>query len=171
MTDIQEGLGEIGSGFKKVFMAGIGALAITGEKGKQLVDVLVEKGEMTIDQGKEINQELGHKAEDVARDVRDGAVEARMKMMSREEREAFAAKVAEFAAAQNAEDEKRKAARAAESAAGDAASAVSAVACDVSVTVEDVASTVQDAVEDAASVTVDVVQDAADAAKDAASKE
>jgi hypothetical protein len=45
----------IGDGFKNIFLAGIGAMAITGEKSKELVDQLVAKGELTVDQGKQIN--------------------------------------------------------------------------------------------------------------------
>ncbi|WP_308776520.1 DUF554 family protein, partial [uncultured Bilophila sp.] len=33
----------------------IGAMAITGEKTKELVDQLISKGELTVDQGKQIN--------------------------------------------------------------------------------------------------------------------
>ena len=44
-------MGTIGDGFKNIFLAGIGALAYTGEKGKELVDALVAKGEMTVEQG------------------------------------------------------------------------------------------------------------------------
>ena len=60
----------IGDGFKDIFLAGIGAMAVTAEKGKDLVDQLIEKGELTVDQGKQINTELKHKAEDVAASVR-----------------------------------------------------------------------------------------------------
>lgn len=104
MAGIQDGINGIGDGFKSVFLAGIGALAIGGEKGKELVDTLVAKGEMTIDQGKQINQELQYKANEGTQTVREAALEARMKAMTPEQREAFAAKAAEFAAAQNAED-------------------------------------------------------------------
>lgn len=102
MASIQDGLQGLGDGFKNVFLAGIGALAITGEKGKELVDVLVQRGELTIEQGKEINAELTRKAAEATQGVRDTALEARMKAMSPEERDAFAAKVAELAAEQNA---------------------------------------------------------------------
>lgn len=102
MASIQDGLQGLGDGFKSVFLAGIGALAITGEKGKELVDVLVQKGELTIEQGKEINAELTRKAAEATQGVRDTALEARMKAMSPEERDAFAARVAELAAEQNA---------------------------------------------------------------------
>ncbi len=102
MAAIQDGINGIGEGFKNVFLAGIGALAITGEKGKELVDTLVAKGEMTIDQGKQINQELQHKASNASKTVREATLEARMSVMTPEEREEFAAKAAEIAAQQNA---------------------------------------------------------------------
>ncbi len=93
----------IGDGFKDIFLAGIGAMAITAEKSKDLVDQLISKGELTVDQGKQINTELKHKAEDVAASVRYDVLEARMAVMTPEERAAFAAKAAEIAAKQSAQ--------------------------------------------------------------------
>ena len=49
---------------KKVFYAGVGAMALTGEKAKALVDILVEKGQITVEQGKVMNEELKHKIKD-----------------------------------------------------------------------------------------------------------
>lgn len=43
---------------KKVFLAGIGTLALTYEKANEMVETLVEKGKITVDQGKELNEEL-----------------------------------------------------------------------------------------------------------------
>jgi polyhydroxyalkanoate synthesis regulator phasin len=43
---------------KKVFLAGIGALATTAEKTKEVIETLIEKGEITVEQGKIINEEL-----------------------------------------------------------------------------------------------------------------
>ena len=74
----------IGDGFKDIFLAGIGAMAITAEKSKDLVDQLISKGELTVDQGKQINTELKHKAEDVASTLRYDALEARMATMTPE---------------------------------------------------------------------------------------
>jgi len=45
---------------KKIFLAGIGALATTAEKTKEVIDSLIEKGELTVEQGKIINEELKH---------------------------------------------------------------------------------------------------------------
>ena len=88
----------IGDGFKDIFLAGVGAMAITGEKATDLVSTLIAKGELTVEQGKQINTELAHKAANVAQSARFDALEARMSIMTPEEREAFAAKAAEIAA-------------------------------------------------------------------------
>ena len=95
---------QITDGFKDIFLAGIGAMAIGGEKAKQVVDQLIEKGEITVEQGKQVSGELAHKAQDAADKVEDGMIEARMKAMSAEERAAFAQRVAEIAARIERED-------------------------------------------------------------------
>ncbi len=43
---------------RKIFLAGIGAVAVTAEKGKEMIDSFVEKGEITLEQGKALNEEL-----------------------------------------------------------------------------------------------------------------
>ena len=49
---------KIGDGLKKILLMGIGAAAVTAEKSQQVVDELVKRGELTVEQGKELNQEL-----------------------------------------------------------------------------------------------------------------
>ena len=49
---------KIGDGLKKILLVGIGAAATTVEKSSQIIDELVKKGEITVEQGKELNQEL-----------------------------------------------------------------------------------------------------------------
>lgn len=90
-------MANIGDGFKDIFFAGIGALAITGEKAKEVVDQLIAKGEITVDQGKQLNSELTRKVGEAATNVRYATLEARMKAMSAEERAEFVAKAAEIA--------------------------------------------------------------------------
>lgn len=48
-------------GIKSIFLAGIGSLAYTYEKSMALVEELVKKGELTVSQGKELNEELKRK--------------------------------------------------------------------------------------------------------------
>ena len=50
-----------GENVKKLLLAGIGAVAVTAEKSKDLLDEMVEKGELTVEQGKVLNEELKHK--------------------------------------------------------------------------------------------------------------
>lgn len=52
----------LGEGLRKVFLAGVGALATTVEKSQEIVDDLVKKGELTVEQGKALNAELKRKA-------------------------------------------------------------------------------------------------------------
>ncbi len=51
---------ELGEGIKKLLLAGIGTAAVTAEKSKEVLDELVKKGELTVEQGKVLNQELKH---------------------------------------------------------------------------------------------------------------
>lgn len=43
---------------KNVLLAGIGTLALTYEKASSIVDELIQKGQLTLSQGKQLNQEL-----------------------------------------------------------------------------------------------------------------
>nr|WP_303795898.1 phasin family protein [Bifidobacterium catenulatum] len=56
---------DFGDGLRKVFLAGVGALATTVEKSQEIVDELVKKGELTVEQGKALNAELKHKVAEV----------------------------------------------------------------------------------------------------------
>lgn len=110
----------IGDGFKNIFLAGIGAMAITGEKAKEVVDKLVETGEMTVEQGKDINSELKHRADEATEGVREDSLEAFMKTMTPEQRSEFAAKAAEVAAQENAKSEAKSAKTKSDEAEGEA---------------------------------------------------
>lgn len=50
----------LGENLKKLLLAGIGTAAVTAEKSKEILDELVKKGELTVEQGKVLNQELKH---------------------------------------------------------------------------------------------------------------
>ena len=49
---------KISDSMKKILLAGIGAAATTAEKSKEILDDLVKKGELTVEQRKVINAEL-----------------------------------------------------------------------------------------------------------------
>jgi polyhydroxyalkanoate synthesis regulator phasin len=85
---------------KKILLAGIGAAAITVEKSKEIVDSLIKKGELTVEQGKVINEELKRKvAENFHQNTsgQDGeALFKKLDTMSKEEIAALKAKLVEI---------------------------------------------------------------------------
>ncbi len=93
-------LSTIGDELKKVFLAGVGAMAVTFDKSKELIDELVEKGEITIEQGKVLNEELKHNVKETMNEARKTKKEADTKnmmadleKMSADELEAFEVKI------------------------------------------------------------------------------
>lgn len=90
-------MADIRDGFKDIFLAGVGALAYGGERANELVNNLIEKGELTVEQGKELNTELKHKANDAFGQMRDEALAAQLQAMTPEQRADFVAKVNELA--------------------------------------------------------------------------
>ena len=46
----------ISEGLRKLILAGIGAVAATKEKSEVILDELVKKGELTVEQGKVLNE-------------------------------------------------------------------------------------------------------------------
>lgn len=79
-------------------MAGVGAVATGAEKSHQIIEDLVKKGELTVEQGKSLNEELSRKAAKAAGDTQDTFLRTRMAGMTPEEREAYVKKVAQMAA-------------------------------------------------------------------------
>ena len=53
-------MNNFGEDLRKLVLAGLGAVAVTAEKSKDVVDQLVKKGELTVEQGKVLNEELKH---------------------------------------------------------------------------------------------------------------
>ena len=63
----------IGEGLKKIILAGIGAVATTGEKGQEILNDLVKKGELTVEQSKVLNKEMNF--DDVRERIKTGSGE------------------------------------------------------------------------------------------------
>jgi poly(hydroxyalkanoate) granule-associated protein len=61
--------GTISEEFKKVWLAGVGAMALTVEKTEELIDMLIKKGELTAQQGKALNEELKHNVREKVKDT------------------------------------------------------------------------------------------------------
>ena len=48
-------------GIKTLLLASLGAASLTADKSRELLDELVQRGELTIEQGKALNRELKHR--------------------------------------------------------------------------------------------------------------
>lgn len=59
---------QLSDGIRKLILAGIGAVAATKEKSEVILDELVKKGELTVEQGKVLNEELKHNIKNAIRD-------------------------------------------------------------------------------------------------------
>ncbi len=96
--------GTISDELKKVWLAGVGAMALTAEKTEELIEKLVKKGEITVEQGKELNEELKHKAREKMKDSISKnklcveAVIDNLDQMSKEDLAAIKAKLADMEA-------------------------------------------------------------------------
>ena len=59
---------DLGENLRKLILAGVGVAAVTKEKGADVLNELVKKGELTIEQGKVLNEELKHNIKDAIRE-------------------------------------------------------------------------------------------------------
>lgn len=80
---------DVSEGVKKAFLAGVGAVAIGAEKSQELVDDLIRKGELTVEQGKNLNEELSRKVRETADSASDEVLRNKFRGMSVEERAAW----------------------------------------------------------------------------------
>lgn len=105
---------EFSEGLKKVFLAGVGAVATTAEAARDVVDQLVTKGELTVEQGKVLNEELKHNVKEkmnehvtvnIVKDYKD--VMSAVEHMSKEDRDKLREKLdaAEANAAEGSTEE------------------------------------------------------------------
>ena len=74
---------------KKVILAGIGAVATTAEKSKDVLDDMVKKGELTVEQGKVLNEELKHNLKQTVKNN----VNVKVKVTTPEQLEALKAQI------------------------------------------------------------------------------
>lgn len=146
-------------GIKTFFLAGVGAVALTAEKSQAIIADLVKKGELTVEQGKELNKDLqrGFKESMEQKGVNIDEISQKISKMSTEE----IAKIKEqIAAAEKIVSERlNKAEKEAEEAVAD----VEAAAEEVKDTVEDAACDACDKAEEAVAEVKEAVAEAAPA--------
>ena len=80
---------ELGEGLKKILLVGIG----TAEKSKEILDELVRKGELTVEQGKVLNQELKHNIKSTVKTAADSVKENAARKNEQEELKATISKL------------------------------------------------------------------------------
>lgn len=66
---------------KKIVLLGVGAAALTAEKSKELIEELVKKSELSIEQGKVLNEELKHHIQTKVSDAKDEVSRTRMNLL------------------------------------------------------------------------------------------
>ncbi len=89
---------DLTEGVRKVFLAGVGAVALTAERSQAIIDDLVSKGELTVEQGKALNTELTRKVRASADDSEEAVLRLKLKNMTPEERAAWVARTQKLAA-------------------------------------------------------------------------
>ena len=77
--------------------------ALGAEKSQEVVSDLVKKGELTVEQGKMVNEELRQKFRDATDDASQAMLTAKLKAMSSEERAAWVSNVQNIASKLDAE--------------------------------------------------------------------
>ena len=150
-------------GIKTFFLAGVGAVALTAEKSQAIIADLVKKGELTVEQGKELNKDLQRGFKESME--QKGVNIQKTSKMSTEE----IAKIKEqIAAAEKIVSERlNKAEKEAEEAVAD----VEAAAEEVKDTVEDAACDACDKAEEAVAEVKEAVAEAAAPAEEPAEEE
>lgn len=95
--------GEVSSTLKKVFTIGVGAVSSGVEKSQALISDLVNKGELTFEQGKELNAEIAQRLKSTAEGGSEAVLRARLKGMKSEDRAAWLERAQQMVADLDAE--------------------------------------------------------------------
>lgn len=84
---------DVADAAKKFFLAGVGAVSVTAEKSKDIVDDLIKKGEISVKQGAVLNKELTKKATEAVNETAKKAIKAHLKTLTPEDRKQFVANI------------------------------------------------------------------------------
>jgi polyhydroxyalkanoate synthesis regulator phasin len=97
VDDLYKATGDVANALTKVFLAGVGVVATTADKSKEVADKLVKRGEQSIARGKAANEELTKKATAAAGKTTDHMLQSYLESLTPEERAAFVAHVKDVA--------------------------------------------------------------------------
>ena len=59
---------------RKIFLAGVGTAAVTCEKASEVIDKLIEKGKISVEEGKELSEELKRDFDEKAFNTKDNVI-------------------------------------------------------------------------------------------------
>lgn len=96
-------LEELGKDLWNVALAGIGAVAIVGEKAYELGKICAEKGGETLEKGKAVSEDLMRKGEQIAQERREKYRQEALERLTAVEREELRIKLADLDAKEAAE--------------------------------------------------------------------
>ncbi|WP_294344792.1 phasin family protein [uncultured Clostridium sp.] len=68
---------------RKIVLVGIGAMATTTEKCTEIIDELVKKGEVTVEQGKVLNEELKRSINEKEKEISDDKISTVLKEINK----------------------------------------------------------------------------------------
>lgn len=77
---------------KKIFFAGVGSLSLTYDKSKELINELIERGKITVDQGREVNEELKRIVRDEGKIEKESLID-QLNLVSQEDLEDILARL------------------------------------------------------------------------------
>ena len=60
---------------KNIFLAGVGAAALTYEKATEVISQLVERGKLTLEEGRELSEELKRDVKNTANGAKESMLE------------------------------------------------------------------------------------------------
>lgn len=93
---------QFGKALLNVAFAGVGAVSIAAEKASEVGKVLIARGEIAVEQGRQYSEELHQKCQEAAQKRQDERFQATVDAMTAEEREALRRRLAQLDAEEEA---------------------------------------------------------------------
>lgn len=93
---------QFGKALLNVAFAGVGAVSIAAEKASEVGKILIARGEIAVEQGRQYSEELHQKYQEAAQKRQDERFQATVDAMTAEEREALRRRLAQLDAEEEA---------------------------------------------------------------------
>lgn len=93
---------QFGKALLNVAFAGVGAVSIAAEKASEVGKILIARGEIAVEQGRQYSEELHQKYQEAAQKRQDERFQATVDAMTAEDREALRRRLAQLDAEEEA---------------------------------------------------------------------